>query len=85
MLHIVGIYLMELTTEALFLKELARGLVCEIAQGWLEFPLEKVIGGHCIFWVCDKNCKICLVRYFKFSKGPPIFCALFLPFILDWL
>ena len=41
---------MELKTEALFLEELARGLVCEIAQGWLEFPLEEVIDGHCIFW-----------------------------------
>ena len=76
---------MELATEALFLEELARGLVCEIAQGWLEFPLEKVIGGHCIFLVCDKNCKISLVRYFKFSKVLPIFCALSFPFILDWM
>ena len=41
---------MELTTEALFLEELARDLVCEIAQGWLEFPLEEGIGEHCIFW-----------------------------------
>ena len=35
---------MELTTEIFFLEELARGLVCEIAQGWLEFPLEEVFG-----------------------------------------
>ena len=41
---------MELKTEALFLEELARGLVCEIAQRWLEFSLEEVIGGHCMFW-----------------------------------
>ena len=34
---------MELTTEALFLEELPRGLVCKIAQGWLGFPLEEVI------------------------------------------
>ena len=40
---------MELTTEALFLEALARGLVCKTAQGWLEFPLEEVIGGNCIF------------------------------------
>ena len=40
---------MELTTEALCLEELARGLVCEIPRGWLEFPLEEVIGWHCIF------------------------------------
>ena len=41
---------MELTIEGLFLEELARGLVFEIAEGWLEFPLEEVIGGHRIFW-----------------------------------
>ena len=41
---------MELTTEALFLEELARSLVCEISQRWLEFPLEEVIGWHYIFW-----------------------------------
>ena len=41
---------MELTTEALFLEELAKGLVSEIDQGCLEFSLEEVIGGHCIFW-----------------------------------
>ena len=34
---------MELTTEALFLEELGRGLVFEISQRWLEFPLEEVI------------------------------------------
>ena len=46
MLDIVGWHYlpMELTTEALYLEELARGLVCEIFQGWLEFSLEKVIG-----------------------------------------
>ena len=46
---------MELTTEALFLEELARGLVCEIVQGWLQFSLEEVLGGHCIFWSVIKN------------------------------
>ena len=30
------------------------------------------------FLVCNKNCKICLVRDFKFSKGFPILCALFI-------
>ena len=35
------------------------------------------------FLVCDKNCKICLVRDLKFSKGLPMFCVLFLPIILD--
>ena len=40
---------MELTPEALFFEELARGLVSKIAQEWLEFPLEEVIVGHCIF------------------------------------
>ena len=41
---------MKLTTEALFLEELAKDLVSEIDQGSLEFSLEEVIGGHCIFW-----------------------------------
>ena len=41
---------MELTTEALFLEELARGWVCEISQRWLEFTLEEVIGSNYIFW-----------------------------------
>ena len=79
---------MELTTEVLFLEELARGLVSEIDQGRLEFSLEEVIGGHCILSqtnVCDKNCKICFVRDLKFSKGCPIFRALLLSFILDWM
>ena len=40
---------MEVTSEALYLEELARRLVCEIPQGWLEFPLAEVIGWHCIF------------------------------------
>ena len=79
---------MELTTEALFLKELASGLVSEIDQGRLEFSLEEVIGGHCILSqinVCDKNCKICLLGDLKFSKGSPIFRALLLSFILHWM
>ena len=76
---------MELTTEALFLEELAKDLVSEIDQGCLEFSLEEVIGGHCIFLVCDRNCKICFVRDLKFSKGLPIFRALLLYFILDWM
>ena len=51
---------MELTTQALFLEELAQGLVTEIAQGWLEFPLEEVIGGHCIFWSVIKVARFAL-------------------------
>ena len=45
---------MELKIEALFLEELARGLVCEISQRWLEFSLEEVIGSHYIFWFVIK-------------------------------
>ena len=37
------------------------------------------------FLVCDKNCKICLVRDLKFSKRLPHLCDSFLPIILDWM
>ena len=41
--HFCLYFLMELTGEALFLEELARGLVCEISERWLEFPVEELI------------------------------------------
>ena len=62
---------MELKTEALFLEELARGLVCEIAQGWLEFPLEEVIGGHCIFWSAIEIARFAWWEILRFQKDFP--------------
>ena len=64
---------MELTTEALFLEALARGLVCKTAQGWLEFPLEEVIGGNCIFSYVIKIARFAWWEILSFQKDSPFY------------
>ena len=62
---------MELKTEALLLQELARGLVCQTAQGWLEFSLKEVIGGNCIFWSVIKITRFAWWEILSFQKDSP--------------